>query len=43
MSYFSELYANKNKIEIQLDLSNYATESDLKIATNVEKSNTAIC
>ena len=30
MSYFSELYTNKNKIEVQLDLCNYERESDLK-------------
>ena len=30
MSYFSELYTNKNKPGVQLDLCNYTTESDLK-------------
>ena len=26
MSYFPELHANKNKVEIELELSNYATD-----------------
>ena len=30
MSYFPELHTNRNKIELELDLSNYATKSDLK-------------
>ena len=30
MSYFPEPHTNKNKIEVQLNLSNYATKSDLK-------------
>ena len=29
-SYFPELFTNKNKIEVELDLSNYALNSDLK-------------
>ena len=36
MSYFPEPYTrNKNKIEVELDLSNYATKSDLKNAAGV--------
>ena len=36
MSFLPELRTHsKNKIEIELDLSNYATKSDLKIATGV--------
>ena len=36
MSYFPEPYTrNKNKIEAELDLSNYATKSDLKNAAGV--------
>ena len=39
MSYFPELYARrKNKIKVQVDLSNYATKSDLKSATHVDTS-----
>ena len=30
INYFPEPHTNKNKIEIELDLSNYATKSDLK-------------
>ena len=30
MSYFPEPFTNKNKTEVDLDLSNYATKSDLK-------------
>ena len=30
MSYFPKPYTNKNKIGVELDLSNYATKSDLK-------------
>ena len=38
MSYFP-LYGNsKNKIEVELDLPNYATKSDLKTATGVDTS-----
>ena len=36
MSYFPELFTNKNKLEVELDLSNYANESDLKNATGVD-------
>ena len=32
---------SKNKIEIELDLSNYVTKSDLKIATGVNTSDFA--
>ena len=36
---FSEPHTHsKNKIEVELDLANYATKSDLKNATNVETS-----
>ena len=35
MSYVSESFTNKNKIEAELGLSNYATKSDLKNATNI--------
>ena len=38
MSYFPLYSCNKNKIEIELDLSNYATKSDLKKATGVDTS-----
>ena len=31
MSYFPELQTSKNKIEVELDLSNYPIESDLKM------------
>ena len=36
MSYFLELHTNKNKIEVEVDLSNYATKSDLKNATGID-------
>ena len=37
MSYFPEPHAHsKNKMEIEIDLSNYATKSDLKNATGVD-------
>ena len=37
MSYFLEPHIHsKNKIEVELDLSNYATKSDLRNATGVE-------
>ena len=37
ISYFPEPHTHsKNKIEIELDLSNYATKSDLKKATDVD-------
>ena len=36
MSYFSQPYSpNKNKIKAELDLSNYATKSDLKGPTGI--------
>ena len=35
MSYFPEPHANKNKIKVVLDLSSYATKSDLKNAARV--------
>ena len=42
MSYFPEPHTHsKNKIEIELDLSNYATKSDLKNATCVDTSDFA--
>ena len=37
MSYFPELYIqSKSKIKFELDLSNYATKSDLKGATGID-------
>ena len=36
MSYFPELFTNKNKLEVELDLSNYANKSDLKNATGAD-------
>ena len=42
ISFLPELHTHsKNKIEIELDLSNYATKSDLKIATGVNTSDFA--
>ena len=38
MSFFLEPLTNKNKIEVELDLSNYATKSGLKTATDVDSS-----
>ena len=38
MSYFPQPNTNKNKIEVELNLSGYATESDLKSATGVDTS-----
>ena len=39
MSYLAEAYTHsKNKIKVKLDLSNYATKSDLKNATSVDTS-----
>ena len=35
MNYFPFNGDSKNKIEVELDLSNYATKSDLKNATGV--------
>ena len=36
MSYFPKPQANKNKIEVELDLSNYAPKSHLKNTTAVD-------
>ena len=37
--YFAESYIrSKNKVKVELDLSNYATKSDLKNATGVDTS-----
>ena len=42
MSYFSVPYTcNKNKIKLELDLSNNATKSDLKYVTDVDTSDFA--
>ena len=42
MSYFPEPYTrSKNKIKVELELSNYATKSDLKSATGVDTSRLA--
>ena len=38
MSYFPPYSHNKNRIEVKLNLSNYATKSDLKNATIVDTS-----
>ena len=39
MSYFSEPHPHsKNKITVELDLSNYATQSDLKSGTGIDTS-----
>ena len=39
MSYFPEPYIHsKNKVKVELDLSKYATKSDLKSATGVNAS-----
>ena len=39
MKYFPESHTHKkNKIEVELDLSNYSTTSSLKIARDVDKS-----
>ena len=38
MSYFPPCSHSKNKIQIELDLSNYAIKFDLKNATDVDKS-----
>ena len=35
MSYVSEPFTDKNKIEAELGLSNYATKSDLKNAASI--------
>ena len=36
MSYFLEPFTSKNKVQVELNLSNYATKSDLKNATSVD-------
>ena len=36
MSYFPPYSYSKNKIEVELDFSNYATKSDLKNATGAD-------
>ena len=41
MSYFLPYRNSKNKIEVELDLFNYATKSDLKNATGVDTSELA--
>ena len=42
MSYFPVAYTcSKNKIKVELDLSNYATKSDLKNTTSIDTSNFA--
>ena len=41
MSYFPPYGHGKNKIEAELDFSNYATKSDLKIAARVDASQLA--
>ena len=38
MSYFPPSSYSKNKIEVELDFSNYATKSDLKNATGADTS-----
>ena len=38
MSYFSPFGHSKNKIEVELDLPNYATKFDLKNAAGVNTS-----
>ena len=39
MSYFPKAYTDsKNKIEVEIDVSNYETKSDLKNATGVDTS-----
>ena len=39
MSYFPKQYTlTKNKIKVELDLSNHATKSDLKNATDIHTS-----
>ena len=42
MSYFPELHTHsKSRIELELDLSNYATKSDLKNTTGFDTSDFA--
>ena len=38
MSYYLERSYSRNKIKVELDLSNYAAKSDVKNATGVHKS-----
>ena len=38
MNYFQPYSHSKNKMEVELDLFNYATKSELKIATGVDTS-----
>ena len=38
MIYLPEPHTNENKVEVELDLSNYATKPVLKKATSVDKS-----
>ena len=38
MSYFPPYSYSKNKMELELDVSNYATKSDLKNVTGVDTS-----
>ena len=41
MCYFPEPHTNKSKIEVELDLSNYAIKSDLRNVTGVDTSHFA--
>ena len=34
--YFSEPKSSGRRVKVELDLSNYATEADLKVATGVD-------
>ena len=36
MSYFPQWHTNKNKMEVELNLSNYATKSDFKNAAGAD-------
>ena len=36
--FFGTIYRSRNKVKVELDLSNYAAKSDLKNATGVDKS-----
>ena len=40
--YFPELKSSGRKVKVKLDLSNYATETDLKIPTGVDTSKLAL-
>ena len=43
MSYFAEAYTgSKNKMKVELDLSNYATKFDLKNAASIDTSDFAV-